>query len=430
MGISAIFKKFITGTSSEQKEVPRSNTFCMAPWIQLHAQTHGEVMPCCVSQYKGAPVFDLRKNPRLEEAWNSTEMKALRKRMLRGEKSKICEDCYEHETLGKYSDRLQYNRDYKEYSGRVDSTLPDGTVTEQSIPLLDIRFSNVCNYKCRICNSSNSSLLHTEDLKLGKISPAQPKIMKAANDESAFWDSFQRLLPDVKKLHFAGGEPFFIEEHYKTLEQFISKGRTDVVLSYNTNFSTLEFKGYNLVAMWRNFRRVEIWASLDDMGARGDYQRKGQQWEKVEENIRKLQQYCPHVLFGIDITVSIFNILYIPKYYRYLVESGLVNAGRVNLYFLRAPEYLCVTNLTPQLKRQAAESYNGFISECLDKAEERKKIKEQAAALIRFMQSAQTEKQREFAKRISEADELRNEKFSDIFPELSAMMELSQQARA
>jgi hypothetical protein len=61
----------------------------MAPWIQLHAQTHGEVTPCCVSAYKGDCVGDLRKNADLTHSWNSAKMKELRQNMLNGTESKM-----------------------------------------------------------------------------------------------------------------------------------------------------------------------------------------------------------------------------------------------------------------------------------------------------------------------------------------------------
>lgn len=420
MKLLNLFKSpFREGTG--QPQVPDSKFFCIAPWIQLHAQTHGEVTPCCMSAYKGDSVADLRENSDLAAAWNSPKMKQLRLNMLNGVKSQMCGNCYAHEELGKFSDRMQYNRDYRHYLNRVEEMLPDGTVTELSVPILDIRFSNVCNYKCRICNSSNSSLLYAEDLKLGKISPGKPKIMKAAADDAVFWESYKKLLSGAKRLHFAGGEPSFMDEHYAALEQLIALGNTDVTLSYNTNFSTLTYKKYNLIELWSKFKGVEVWASLDDMGARGDYQRKGQNWAEIERNIKTLQRKCPHALFGIDITVSILNIFSIPKFYQYIVENKLAAPQRVNLYYLNDPEYFNVTNLTPELKEKAKALYADFISGYLETFAGTEKMKEHALALMNYMMSKQLQKQQEFIRRITETDKLREENFADLFPELAEM---------
>lgn len=404
-----------------EKNLVHSKVFCMAPWIQLHATPEGEVTPCCMSAYKGDNVGSLRQNSNLLAAWNSEKMKRFRLNMLEGKKNSICSNCYSHEDLGKFSDRMQYNRDYANYYNRITTTLPDGTVQDSSIPVLDIRFSNKCNYKCRICNINNSSLLYEEALKLGQVKPGTPKEIKAASDETVFWESYKDLLPGVKRLHFAGGEPLMMDEHYQALEHLIAIGNTDLTLSYNTNFSTLRYKRHDIINLWNQFRQVDVWASLDAMGEQGDYQRKGQRWKEIEENIHILQKKATTVLFGIDATVSVFNIFHIPAYYKYLVENKLVAIDRLNLYYLHDPDYFSVTNLTPHLKQNAIELYQNFSAGFLQQLSGTERIKEHCAALIKYMLSENLNKRIEFKNRISEIDELRNEKFTSVFPELIGM---------
>lgn len=218
-----------------------SQVFCMAPWIQLHAQTNGKVAPCCMSAvYDSNELGDLRVNPKLEDAWNSDNAKQLRLNMLNGKKSSICSHCYDYEKNGKQSERMTYNRDYVHEFHRVKKTGADGTYADVNIPLIDIRFSNKCNYKCRICDSAFSALWFDEEQKIDR--PRRPptidteKDIKAVADTSAFMSSYKTLLPNVQRLHFAGGEPLFMDEHYETLEYLIAIGRTNITLSYNTNF--------------------------------------------------------------------------------------------------------------------------------------------------------------------------------------------------
>jgi MoaA/NifB/PqqE/SkfB family radical SAM enzyme len=414
--------KSIIRSDNSSRHLEQSEVFCMAPWIQLHAQTNGEVSPCCMAAYKGDTIGDLRKNSDLSHAWNSDSMKQLRLNMLAEKKSVMCSNCYTHEALGKFSDRQQYNRDYKNDYSRVTATLPDGTVTDLTIPVIDIRFSNKCNYKCRICNSGSSTQLYEEELKLGYIDAGTSKESRAAGNDEVFWESYRKFLHGVKRLHFAGGESLLMEEHYRALNYLIEIGNTDVNLSYNTNFSTLRYKQNNVIELWNKFRKVDVWASLDGMGAQGDYQRKGQRWGEIEENIRTLQRDCPTALFGIDVTVSIFNILHIPQFYEYMVQNKLVDAGRMNLYYLQGPEYFSVTNLTPALKQKAVELYVAFQNGCLQKTTGAEKMKEHAAALIKYMLSKQDKHQMEFTRRIAGIDELRKENFATVFPELNEMM--------
>lgn len=159
---------------SDQKEnlLSRSKVFCMSPWIQLHAQTNGKVSPCCMSSVRdGNEIGDLKTNPDLSASWNSENMRKLRKNMLNNKKSSICSNCYVHEKYGKFSERMQYNQDFADYFSRIGNTLDNGTLLEESVPVIDIRFSNKCNYKCRICCSEYSSLWHEDELKLFQLYP-------------------------------------------------------------------------------------------------------------------------------------------------------------------------------------------------------------------------------------------------------------------
>jgi MoaA/NifB/PqqE/SkfB family radical SAM enzyme len=396
----------------------------MAPWIQLHAQTNGDVGPCCMAYMDdGNAVANLNENPEIGLAWNSEAMRALRVNMMNDRETRTCLNCYEYEKVGKFSERMQYNRDYKQYFNRVLQTGPDGHVKAAAVPLIDIRFSNRCNYKCRICSSEYSSLWHEEELRLDRSAKPYPKNLKVAMDEEVFWNSFKKLLPDVKRLHFAGGEPLVMDEHYRTLEHLISIGKTNLTLSYNTNFSTLKHKGHDLPNLWKRFEKVDIWASLDGMGEKGDYQRKGQQWSLIEANIREVQKRCANVLFGVNMTVSIFNVLHVPDFYRYLVENELADADRINLYLLQFPYEYSITNLNPNLKRQVRGLYAEFLSAYVSKRGDTGLFSNHMQATVNRMDSTQDELREKFQDSVRRIDMLRGEDFASVFPELKSMLD-------
>ncbi len=422
MNIRSRLQHFFTPRLFNGKKLLTDSTvFCMAPWIQLHAQTNGKAAPCCMSAvYDGNEIGDLMTNPNLEAVWNSSNMKQLRVNMLSGKQSTICNNCYAHERIGKTSERGTYNRDFVRYYERVKQTLPDGTLTERNVPVIDLRFSNKCNYKCRICSSEYSTLWYEEEVKLG-LNPPQ-KEMKLVADEKAFWESFKNMLPGVERLHFAGGEPLFMDEHYEVLEHLIAIGKTDINLTYNTNFSTLRYKKHNITELWNKFRQVDVWASLDGMGAQGDYHRKGQRWSKIEENIREIQKECKTVFFGVNATVSIFNVLHIPAFYKHLVENNFVSAERVNLYPLYSPPVFCITNLAPKLKQQVITDYETFENTYLKLFPANIPIKNHAKAMVTLLLSKDDNLKTEFQQKINAVDEIRGEKFLAVFPELQEMM--------
>jgi MoaA/NifB/PqqE/SkfB family radical SAM enzyme len=409
----------------ENKLLTHSKVFCMAPWIQLHAQTDGKVAPCCMSAvYDGNEAGDLRQNPNLADAWNSKNMRQLRLNMLNNKQSTICKHCYKYEALARSSEREQYNKDHQKHFSRIENTKPDGSVDDTNVLLIDIRFSNKCNYKCRICNSKYSSLWYEEELQLDKtLGDDHPKEMRAATDDALFWKSYKKMLPHVKRIHFAGGEPLFMDEHYQTLEHLIEIGNKDVVLSYNTNFSTLRYKKYNVIDLWKEFKKVDVWASLDGMSAKGDYQRKGQKWEKIEENIRAVQQHCPSVLFGVNMTVNIFNILDIPAFYRYLVENNFVQPERVNLYLLFEPNHFSIVRLPANIKAKVVQQFKGLEEDYLSTLPNSSTIRNHIKAVITYMMSDQPEGNEEFKHHINTVDALRDENFVSIYPELAEMID-------
>ncbi len=400
----------------------------MAPWIQLHAQTNGLAAPCCMScVYDGNEIGDLRKQPDLRQSWNSSNMKQLRLNMLQGTRSSICNNCYEYEKVGRISERMQYNRDFKRCFNRVTATRKDGSLDDDRVLLIDLRFTNKCNYKCRICSSEYSSIWLDEEQKIGR--PRRPlahgteKEIRMAGDEKKFWESYERMLPHVERLHFAGGEPLVMDEHYRTLDYLVSIGKKDVTLSYNTNFSVLRYKQYNVIDLWNRFKKVDVWASLDGMGAQGDYQRKGQHWHKIEENIRTVQRECTSVLFGVNVTVSIFNIFHVPEFYRYMVENRFAEPDRMNLYLLFGPEYFNITNLTPALKEKVLKLYDDFEKNYLNTIIRSDNIKNHVKAVINYMMSSNGTRQKEFQHWVNAVDGVRREQFVSTFPELAEMMD-------
>jgi hypothetical protein len=67
-------------TDREQFLLTESKTFCIYPWIHLHAYPTGEAYPCCHAEMK-YPVGNCRSNT-LSEIWQDKPMQKLREDML------------------------------------------------------------------------------------------------------------------------------------------------------------------------------------------------------------------------------------------------------------------------------------------------------------------------------------------------------------
>jgi sulfatase maturation enzyme AslB (radical SAM superfamily) len=143
----------------------------------------------------------------------------------------------------------------------------------------------------------------------------------------------------VEQIYFAGGEPLMMEEHYNILDELERRGRFDVRLIYNTNFTQIKLKNRTVFDYWKKFKSVAVGASLDAMGPRAEYIRKGTDWAVVEHNRRQMLEICPDVDFYISPTLSILNAWHLPDFHRSWVEQGLLKPQDLNVNILQNPEF-------------------------------------------------------------------------------------------
>ena len=151
-------------SADEWKKLTESKTFCMLPWMHMHAFPDGRVYPCCLADY-WHPVGDLRKNT-MKEVWNQDKYKTMRSNMLEDKPCVECTKCYEQETHGAFSMRNDANRNYGHIIKEVKDTKEDGTHEEFKIRYWDVRFSNLCNFRCRSCGPIFSSNWYNDHVKL------------------------------------------------------------------------------------------------------------------------------------------------------------------------------------------------------------------------------------------------------------------------
>jgi organic radical activating enzyme len=321
----------------------------MLPWIHLHAWPDGRAYPCCLG--KAAHPVGNFKEKSMREIWNDEPMMEMRRNMLEDKPCKQCGDCYEQESAGFSSMRNNSNKSFGHNIAEIDQTLPDGSLPDMKLHYWDVRFSNICNLKCRSCGSIFSSRWYDDDIKLwGK--PLRPRVQFAGRHSEDVWEQMQEHIPYLEQIYFAGGEPLIMEEHNRILKLLIEKGNTKLRLIYNTNLTELKFKKESVLELWKQFPTVCVAASLDDMGDRAVIIRSGTDWNQVEQNIRDLKRECPHIDFMISPTLSMMKIWNFVKFHRYMIEQGFIEAKDFNLNILQGPEDYRIDVLPLEIKLQ------------------------------------------------------------------------------
>lgn len=402
-------------TEREQFLLTESKTFCIYPWTHLHAYPTGEAYPCCHAEMK-YPVGNCRKNT-LEEIWQDTPMQQLRQDMLTETLNLACGRCYEQEDNGFFSGRRSANKHHGHHVKKLETNPFEMTYW-------DIRFSNLCNLKCRSCGHIFSSQWYQDQAKLagGDWKDRNTVLNYAGRTELDMWEQLEPHLDYVEQIYFAGGEPLLMEEHYNILDELVRRGRFDVRLIYNTNFTHTDLKGRSVFEYWKQFESVAVGASLDAMDARAEYIRKGTDWAVVEQNRRDMIEICPEVDFYISPTLSIMNALHLPEFHRAWVEQGLLQPQDLNVNILQDPLHYRIDIAPDSYKEKLTVYYRDHINWLENAGDPLGRATQGFQSAIQFMNSTNnTHLIDTFWRKTHELDDIRRENIMDVIPELAEL---------
>ena len=408
------------------EDVAESKSFCMLPWVHMYLNTQGKMTPCCLSPWsEESHLGDINKNS-IEEIWNDRPIKKLRSDMLKDKKIAGCWQCYQHEEHGLRSKRLMSNELYKHRFDWVENTKNSGLAPDSKPIYWDIRISNLCNFKCRICGHHSSSKLYDEAKELGTTCFPE-RVHHSIDNMPDFFQQIGPLMDTVEEVYFAGGEPLIMPEHYQIIDMLLEHGRTDVKLRYATNFSEMTYKGQDVMELWDKFDNVYIHASLDGSGKRGEYQRKGQRWDKVLENRNRILSDHPRIDFMVTPTISVFNVQHLPDFHKEWVEMGLIKADDMIPHLLKQPEIYDIRILPTEIKKKIEARYREHLK-WLDQFDEREFVKlpmvrNEFSQCIDFLWSEdRTHHIPDFKANCEQLDRMRKEKTSEVFPELESLL--------
>jgi MoaA/NifB/PqqE/SkfB family radical SAM enzyme len=401
-------------TERERFLLEDSKTFCIYPWIHLHAYPTGEAYPCCHAEM-AYPVGNCRHKT-LEEIHRDAPMRGLRDDMLNERPNPTCGRCYEQEESGFFSGRKSANKHHGHHVKRINDD-------KFQMTYWDIRFSNLCNLSCRSCGHIFSSNWHKDQAVLagGTWSQTNPVLNYAGRTETDIWEQLIPHLDYVEQIYFAGGEPLMMKEHYNILDELERRGRFDVRLIYNTNFTHVRLKDRTVFDYWKRFKSVAVGASLDAQGPRAEYIRKGTDWATIEANRARMMEVCPQVDFYISPTLSILNALHLPDFHRDWVEQGLIKPQDLNVNILQDPAYLRIDIAPKDYKQKLVKRYQEHL-EWLRPRDPLQRATVGFESAIRFLQATDnTALIPKFWKKTCELDEIRNENVLDTIPELAAL---------
>jgi len=318
--------------------VKPSKSFCILPFVHLYSSTDGEVRPCCI-----ADSFEDKPNLKdgIESAFNSVSMKKLRHDMMEGRRNSVCNVCYKNEDNNIPSSREMYNESIdKEFT--IPNINEDFSTTTD-FQYIDIRFSNLCNFKCVMCTHEFSSQWYEDmgfedpNLEDGNYQKWNTKIINISNN---ILDELKPHLSKIKKIYFAGGEPLIMKENYQMLK---------FVLKY--------------LKYWKKFKKVYLSISCDGLGDVGEYQRVGFKSEKLLNNLNIIKETfiasSPNTnerfSYGFQYTVTPLNVFHIFDFIDFMFENEYITDYN-QIRFFNAFGYYSLTNLS-DIEKTKIESF-------------------------------------------------------------------------
>ena len=358
---------------------------CTRPWTDLHIMENGNITPCCLIHdyfYKGQiDKYFTKDNKYLEK---------LKSDFMANKKPAICDTCWKTESGGLESHRT--------------------IISKKEFKDIHLRLSDKCNFKCFICSPLLSSAIRLEQFK--------DKTFTEVFADTEKLSSFIALIKDRQNLSLtmSGGEPFISGSHLKLLLTLIEAKQTRLELIYNSNLSTLSYKGFYLPDLWKNFNTVTVIGSCDGYGKPVEYSRLGFNWIKFEKHIKEL--YKAGINLEINCVLSIFSVFTVPELlqfaekYNITVRINLVN-GKEDIL---SPKYL------PQdFKSIISKKYSSFeleqpynkdlLKRCID------------FVFTDIPTNLAKEKLRLFKVTVLRKDKLHNINFIDYNPELKDLFE-------
>ena len=318
----------------EPKQKPK--TLCMAPWTHTYLSPQTERRMCCASrepaqnfeQYIDTDAGTGTYQPMtLEEHWNSEHMKSVRRRMMAGETLPECQVCNDQllntDVYRTYFDHLFSSKYYKQIWEDTDET----GHTRMKPVSWDYRFSNLCNFKCRMCGDMLSSSWEAEQRKHNMINWDDPKnnwmrpeIKKEITQfqQTTIEQEFAQAVEEhrVEEIYWVGGEPLMYEQHWKYMQRIIELGDgPNVYARYNTNLSRVVHNNISLFDdILPHLRDWQICASIDGTEKIGEYIRTGLNFDRWSENYDRAVKASNHGRqVRIDFTLTLPGLFEVEK---------------------------------------------------------------------------------------------------------------------
>jgi hypothetical protein len=314
--------------------------------------------------------------------------------MMAGEVLPECEVCND-KLLNTDVYRSYFNQLFGDkYLQAMESTDSTGHTTMKPVSW-DYRFSNLCNFKCRMCGDMLSSSWETEQRQHNMIDWKDPnthwmkpevKIAIEKFQDTQIEQEFATAVEEhrVEEVYWVGGEPLMYEQHWRYMKRIIELGDgKNVYARYNTNLSRVNYRGINLFRdILSGLRDWQICASIDGTGRIGEYIRSGLDFDQWLANIREgLTYHRSRRQIRLDFTLTTPGLFEVQAIQKLAQELGVDVLAKVVFSFspdiIMSPLALPREILDPWVDEIVATLENGALRDIMVQLKTRPTFAEQ-----------------------------------------------------
>lgn len=421
--------------------------FCPQKWRWLGLSLHtGQTHSCYHPPFIPIPLDEIKLDP--SALHNNSSAKQDRKMMLEGERPVGCSFCWNIEDIGGSSDRIIRNHpsansllDYIPETELLRSTPWDSNVNPY---MLEVSFSNSCNFKCGYCCPAFSSLWQEEIVNNGNydISFKQqyelPKKIYSEKEYNpyveAFWKWWPELKNDLKIFRITGGEPLMTTNTFKLLDLLKEDGNPELLLQVNTNLGVTNRKVKDFCERIQglidsnNIKNLRLFTSLECTGAQAEYIRRGLNYELFLENVNTVLETVPTAYLSFMSTYNVLTVPYYKDFLQLIVELREKWGDRIliDIPHLKEPPHWTMNVLTEDWVTFIDNDIefmrnNGFRTVEIAKMNRIREyfLEDSHAITEEYRLSAR----RDFARFFPEYDQRSNNSLIQVFPEFKDFLE-------
>lgn len=387
-------------------------TYCPMPFVTMTVNPGNYISRCMMSHKSMGEIQS--------KTLQNLAFETLRSNMLNGVWDKEgCKVCYSRENANLDSQRLKWLKNEKIYLDEEGIYEKNINLSRNKIYHLYLNFSNICNFKCRMCGphfsnawlSDHSKLLekgiYKEIYNTSLIIPPKSQV-----DIDKFLLEFGNDLQNLRQIWITGGEPFIDNKLFDFFEKLGSYADLkNIKVSINTNGSKLDV---NKLKILRNLKQIVINFSVDAVGDLYKYMRgynyDFKEIDKKINNCLKLQNEQNNLNIAVNGTYQLYNILNVEDFWLWGKKVANSKKGNwIEYRTLSGPNFLAARHAPLTVKNKAVKILQKLIDD--DKDFRHNHYLQQAICECKL--NAVPEYIKKFVNFNNALDNIRNEKLND-----------------